>query len=103
LILLRAAIRLPKKFQVRSSAGVSGAGWRGKFLSLISVLDFAAAGASEAGKVRSRLERLVQAVGAFETLIAGQAKARSVILASNNVRESSRIPELTVEDRLVPA
>jgi tRNA(fMet)-specific endonuclease VapC len=73
-----------------------------EFLSRVRVLDFSAADASEAGKVRSHLERLGQPVGVFDTLIAGQAKARSLILATNNVREFLRIPELVVEDWLAP-
>jgi len=48
--------------------------------------------------VRARLERLGTPVGSFDTLIAGQALARGLVLVTHNVEEFGRVPGLRVED-----
>jgi len=52
--------------------------------------------------VRSELEKAGRTIGAYDLLIAGQALARGLTVATNNVREFSRVPGLKVEDWLAP-
>jgi tRNA(fMet)-specific endonuclease VapC len=52
--------------------------------------------------VRSELEKAGRTIGAYDLLIAGQALARGLVVATNNVCEFSRVPGLKVEDWLAP-
>ena len=70
------------------------------FVSRVTVLDFSEEDAEEAGRLRAYLQGLGQPIGPFDLLIAAQAKGRSLTLATNNVREFTRVPELAVEDWL---
>jgi tRNA(fMet)-specific endonuclease VapC len=70
------------------------------FVSRVTVLDFSQEDAAEAGRLRAYLQSLGQPIGPFDVLIAAQAKARSLPLATNNVREFARVPELKIEDWL---
>jgi len=54
--------------------------------------------ARRAGEVRAVLERQGTPIGGFDTLIAGQALARGLVLVTHNVREFGRVPGLKVED-----
>lgn len=57
--------------------------------------------ATEAAAVRVYLETLkpnAQPVGPHDVLLAGQALALGAVLVTNNVREFTRVPRLTVED-----
>jgi tRNA(fMet)-specific endonuclease VapC len=71
------------------------------FVSRVTVLDFSEEDAAEAGRLRAHLQSLGQPIGPFDVLIAAQAKARSLPLATNNVREFARVPELKIEDWLL--
>jgi tRNA(fMet)-specific endonuclease VapC len=51
-----------------------------------------------AGDLRALLERLGTPIGPYDTLIAGQALARGLVLVTHNVREFARVPGLKVED-----
>lgn len=66
------------------------------------VLDFSRQDAEAAAEVRAYLERAGRGIGPLDTLIAGQALARGLTVATNNVREFSRVPGLKVEDWLAP-
>jgi tRNA(fMet)-specific endonuclease VapC len=70
------------------------------FVSRTQVLHFSEEDAIEAGKLRVYLRQIGQPIGPYDLLIAAQAKARSLKLATNNVREFSRVPSLIVEDWL---
>lgn len=59
-------------------------------------LDWEAAKA--AGEIRAALSRDGQVIGPYDTLIAGQALSRNLVLITSNVREFSRVPELAVKD-----
>lgn len=62
--------------------------------------------ASEAAAVRAYLETLrpnAQPIGPHDVLLAGQALALGAVLVTNNVREFTRVPRLTVEDWQSPA
>lgn len=62
------------------------------------VLPFDAEDSREAGEVRAELKKSGTPIGPFDVLIAGQAKARDLILVSNNIREFERVPGLRLED-----
>ncbi|MGO8759999.1 MAG: type II toxin-antitoxin system tRNA(fMet)-specific endonuclease VapC [Terracidiphilus sp.] len=64
----------------------------------IAVLDYAAQDAQAAGEIRAQLERQGKRIGEYDTLIAGQAFARNLILVTANTREFRRVKGLRVED-----
>ena len=59
-------------------------------------LDWAAARA--AGEIRALLAQGGQSIGPYDTLIAGQALSRNLILVTSNTKEFDRVPRLVVED-----
>jgi tRNA(fMet)-specific endonuclease VapC len=65
---------------------------------LLPVVDFDREDARVAGAIRAELARLGMPIGPYDVLIAGQAKARGLVLVSRNTREFSRIADLRVED-----
>lgn len=71
-----------------------------RFVSRVPVVDFDEGDAAEAARIRVDLHRTGRPIGPYDTLIAGQARARGLVLATNNVREFSRVPGLVVEDWL---
>ena len=50
------------------------------------------------GEIRTELERKGNAIGSNDFFIAATAKAHNAIFVTNNTREFSRIPDLTIED-----
>ncbi|MGB6689788.1 MAG: type II toxin-antitoxin system VapC family toxin [Terracidiphilus sp.] len=64
----------------------------------VAVLDFSATDAQAAGKIRVDLERRGKRIGEYDTLIAGQAFSRNLILVTANTREFGRVKGLAVED-----
>lgn len=52
----------------------------------------------QAGEIRAVLAKSGKPIGPYDVLIAGQARARDLVLVSNNVREFARIPDLRLED-----
>jgi len=62
------------------------------------VLKFERDDAREAGEIRAYLRKKGTPIGPYDILIAGQAKARDLILVTHNVREFSRVPQLMIED-----
>jgi tRNA(fMet)-specific endonuclease VapC len=69
------------------------------FLSLdVTPWPFDADDAREAGDIRAALERAGTPIGAYDLLIAAQARRRNATLVSANVREFSRVPGLRFED-----
>jgi len=63
-----------------------------------AVLDFDKEDARHAGAIRAELAAQGAPIGPYDVLIAGQARARGLILVSHNLREFSRVPGLLVED-----
>ncbi|HEX9198404.1 MAG TPA: type II toxin-antitoxin system VapC family toxin [Acidobacteriaceae bacterium] len=53
---------------------------------------------ARAGELRRVLERLGTPIGPYDTLIAGQALARGLVLVTHNVREFGRVAGLKFED-----
>ena len=66
-------------------------------LSAIETLPLAAPADRCYGKIRSELERIGQPIGHNDLLIAAHALALDTALVTNNVREFTRVPGLTVE------
>ncbi|TYL46401.1 type II toxin-antitoxin system VapC family toxin [Nocardioides sp. BGMRC 2183] len=69
-----------------------------EFLAMVAVLDLDATDASAAAEVRAELAAAGRPIGGYDVLIAGQARARSLVVASGNVREFGRVEGLRVED-----
>jgi tRNA(fMet)-specific endonuclease VapC len=64
----------------------------------VPVFDYSEGDAQSAGEIRADLERRGKRIGEYDTLIAGQAFARNLILVTANTREFGRVKGLTVED-----
>ncbi|MGD0832280.1 MAG: type II toxin-antitoxin system VapC family toxin [Terracidiphilus sp.] len=66
--------------------------------SAVAVLDYTEGDAHAAGEIRAELERRGERIGEYDTLIAGQAFCRNLVLVTANIREFARIKGLVVED-----
>lgn len=64
----------------------------------VPVLDYSERDAQAAGEIRADLERRGKRIGEYDTLIAGQAFARNLVLVTANTREYARVKGLVVED-----
>ena len=64
----------------------------------VTLLEYSENDAHAAGEIRAELERQGQRIGEYDTLIAGQAFARNLILVTANTREFDRMKGLVVED-----
>ncbi|THK36492.1 type II toxin-antitoxin system VapC family toxin [Ensifer sp. MPMI2T] len=62
------------------------------------ILDFDQNDAFVAAEIRAALAAKGTPIGPYDVLIAGQAKARGLILVTNNVGEFNRVENLRVED-----
>lgn len=67
-----------------------------QFLLPLAILDFDHEAARSYGKIRALLENRGKVIGALDMLIAGHALSLDLPLATNNIREFSRIPGLKV-------
>jgi len=70
------------------------------FKLFVPAIEFNENDAAEASKVRRQLESSGRPIGPYDMLIAGHARSRGLILATNNRREFERVPDLRVEDWL---
>jgi tRNA(fMet)-specific endonuclease VapC len=66
--------------------------------SAVTVLDYTEQDAHAAGEIRAELERKGMRIGEYDTLIAGQAFSRNLVLITANSREFARVRGLVVED-----
>lgn len=64
----------------------------------LQVLSFDSDDAREAGDIRATLEQAGTPIGAYDILIAAQARRRAATLVTANMREFFRVPGLRVED-----
>jgi tRNA(fMet)-specific endonuclease VapC len=62
------------------------------------VLQFDLDAAQASGEIRALLEHKGQRIGEYDTLIAGQAFCRDLILVTANTREFERVENLKIED-----
>jgi tRNA(fMet)-specific endonuclease VapC len=69
-----------------------------KFLTPLLILDFDMGAALAYGELRVFLEKQGTPIGAYDLLLAAQAKALDIILVTNNLHEFERIPGLKVEN-----
>lgn len=51
-----------------------------------------------AGQIRAQLKKAGTPIGAYDLLIAAQARARGAVLATLDAREFSRVPALAIDD-----
>ncbi len=64
----------------------------------LEVVPFDASDARSAGAIRAGLERSGRPIGPYDLLIAGQARARGLVLVTANTREFARVEGLACED-----
>ena len=62
------------------------------------VMEFDQDDAKQAGEVRALLAARGTPIGPYDVLIAGQARARKLILVTRNTAELARVPDLRIED-----
>jgi len=65
------------------------------------ILEFDREDARQAGAIRALLATKGTPIGPYDVLIAGQAKARDMILVTHNVQEFERVEGLSIEDWLL--
>lgn len=63
-----------------------------------AILEFDTEDARQAGEIRAALAASGMPIGPYDVLIAGQARARDLILVTRNTREFGRVDGLRVED-----
>lgn len=61
-------------------------------------LEFSREDARDAGEVRASLAAKGTPIGPYDVLIAGQARARGLVLITRNTDEFARVPGLLMED-----
>jgi len=61
-------------------------------------LEFSREDARDAGEVRASLTAKGTPIGPYDVLIAGQARARGLVLITHNTDEFARVPGLLMED-----
>lgn len=61
-------------------------------------LEFSREDARDAGEVRASLAAKGTPIGPYDVLIAGQARARGLVLITHNTDEFARVPGLLMED-----
>ena len=69
-----------------------------RFLILINILPFDMDAATKYGEIREYLQKQGTPIGALDMLIASHAKAKDLILVTNNLKEFERVPGLKVEN-----
>ncbi|NTX29909.1 type II toxin-antitoxin system VapC family toxin [Burkholderia pyrrocinia] len=67
------------------------------------VVSFDAEDAQHAGEIRAHWTAAGTPIGPYDALIAGQARARRLVLVTHDMREFERVPELQIEDWLAGA
>lgn len=68
------------------------------FASRLELRSFDANAAFQAGQIRAELERKGTPIGAYDLMIAGQARAEGLILVTSNTREFKRVSGLRIEN-----
>lgn len=64
----------------------------------LAILDLDREDARIAGEIRANLARQGTPIGPYDVLIAGQARARDLMLITNNTDEFARVPGLQLQD-----
>ncbi len=82
----------------KSSSPVKTAHLVQNFLRPLTIVEYTSADAVSYAQVRAKLERAGIPIGPLDTLIAGQAVGRNLILVTNNQREFARVSGLRLEN-----
>lgn len=69
-----------------------------KLVARLEVLDFDSAAAAHAAEIAATLASRGQTIGPFDTLIAGHARSRALVVVTGNIREFARVDGLRCED-----
>jgi tRNA(fMet)-specific endonuclease VapC len=69
-----------------------------EFLSFVSIEPFDRGAAVHSGEIRADLARAGRPIAAYDVLLAGHARALSVVLVTGNAQEFSRVDGLRVLD-----
>ena len=69
-----------------------------KFAARLDVLPFDARAADHAADIRANLERRGKTIGAYDLLIAGQARSLGLVVVTGNLAEFQRVEGLRCED-----
>jgi tRNA(fMet)-specific endonuclease VapC len=67
------------------------------FAAQLELVEFDRHAAFHAGDIRAKLKRAGQPIGGYDLLIAGIARSRGLVLATNNTREFQRVEGLRLE------
>jgi tRNA(fMet)-specific endonuclease VapC len=68
------------------------------FASRLELKPFDSKAAFQAGQIRAELERKGTPIGAYDLMIAGQARSEGLILVTSNTREFKRVSGLRLEN-----
>lgn len=68
------------------------------FVSHLDVLPFDRTDATHGGEIRAEMAGRGRSIGGYDALIAGHARAKGLILVTNNMREFRTIPGLRLEN-----
>jgi tRNA(fMet)-specific endonuclease VapC len=68
------------------------------FAARLEVLAFDSQDAAHFGQLRAELANNGQPIGPYDMMIAGQARARGLILVTNNLKEFKRVPGLRLQN-----
>jgi len=74
-----------------------------EFLRYVQVLGFPSEAGTDYAQIRAHLKQRGTMIGANDLLIAAHARALKLTLVTNNTREFSRVPGLTLENWAAPA
>jgi tRNA(fMet)-specific endonuclease VapC len=69
-----------------------------RFAARLKVLPFDVLAAEHAAEIRAALERIGRKIGPHDSLIAGHARSRGLIVVTGNVREFGRVDGLRCEN-----
>lgn len=69
-----------------------------QFLSIVDILPFDDESAAEYGKICAALKKQGTPIGIMDTLIAAHARAKKLIVVTNNVREFERVDGIIIEN-----
>ena len=73
-----------------------------QFASAFDILPFDDTDAEIYGLIRADLEKRGEIIGPYDMQIAAQAIARDLILVTNNTKEFERIPNMRIENWIIP-
>ena len=76
----------------RNLANVEG------FIARLDVLDYDANAAAHTAQIRGELTKAGTQIGPYDQMIAGHARSRGLVVATNNTKEFDRVQGLRIED-----